>query len=457
MRSGSFRTLTLFLIAILILCGMASVSADSVEDVFDYRITDDGSAVITGYKGSAKELVFPETIEGHTVTALGASFSANTVSVKTISSIAIPAVMTAVEPGALQFAEYLTEMIVADDNPVMSFRDGVLYDREKESIVLYLQSNAASDFEIPEGIREIGDKAFYRSKLVSVRFPGSVERIGSESFNQCIRLSEVSLSEGLKSIDKEAFTNCDRLKRIEIPASVTDIAESVFTDSHLKEILVAPGSEVFSVSDGALINERDGVLIAFPHSSGAETCTIPEGVKRIGSFAFYRSHNLKQVNFPDGLLEIGHGAFVSCNHLTELNLPDSIVRLEEASFGCNSDVEKLHIPAGLTEIVNNFNDMAVSELEIPENVTTIKESFCSLRNLTEAVIPAGVKTIGRGAFAFCRNLAGITIPGSVTEFDCTFIGCAGTLLIRTDPGSCVERYCTGHHMRYEYISEKEGN
>ena len=86
-------------------------------------------------------------------------------------------------------------------------------------------------------------------------------------------------------------------------------------DSHLKEFLVASGSTSFNVSDGALINVREGLLVAYPHSSEAESCTVPEGVKRIGTFAFYRSHNLKQVIFPDGLQEIGRGAFSSCNHL----------------------------------------------------------------------------------------------------------------------------------------------
>jgi hypothetical protein len=112
---------------------------------------------------------------------------------------------------------------------------------------------------------------------------------------------------------------------------------------------------------------------------------------------------------------------------------------------------RLHIPAGVTEIVNNFNDLGIPELQIPETVTTIKGSFCSLRNLTEVVIPGSVNTMSQGSFAFCRNLAAITIPASVTDFSCTLIGCAKSLAVKTEPGSSVEQYCREHQMPYENL------
>lgn len=365
----------------------------------------------------------------------------------------IPDTMTAVEPGALQFAGNLSEFHIAVDHPVLSFENGVLYNKKEQSLVLYLQSNTAERFDIPDGICRIADRAFYRSRLVSIRFPGSVEQIGKESFNQCIFLADCGLNEGLLTIGTEAFSNCDRLRSITIPASVTDIAESAFMDSHLKEFRVASGSTSFNVSDGALINVREGLLVAYPHSSEAESCTVPEGVKRIGTFAFYRSHNLKQVIFPDGLQEIGRGAFSSCNHLKALDLPDSVTKLEKSAFTGNSDVEELRLPAGLTDITENFNDMSVSGLEIPETVTVIKCSFCSLPNLTQVRIPDSVRTLSGNSFASCRKLAVITVPAGVTDFGCMFTGCSEDLMIRVESGSAAEQYCMDHHMNYEYLSE----
>ena len=450
MISGSFRVFIIVLAVMTLLAGAAFAESG---DLFEYTVLDDGNAMITAYKGSGPELVFPETIGGHPVTGLSGLFGTRTASVKNLRKISIPDSMTVIEPGALRFAEYLEEISIPADHPVLAFTDGVLYNTKDRVLLLYLQTNTAEHFDVPDGIREIAEQAFVRAGLVSVSLPGSVERLDRESFYQCTALRDVTLNEGLKTIETEVFTDCDKLREIEIPASVTQIAEASFTDAHMKEIRVAPDNPVFTVSDGALINTRDGVLIAFPHFSEAESCAIPDGVRRIGSLAFYRCHNLKQVTFPDSLQEIGHGAFLMCNHLAEIVLPDGVTGLEELAFGINSDTVRLHIPAGLTEIVNNFDDMSITELTIPESVRVIEKSFTSLPDLTEVVIPDGVTTIGSRSFTFCRNLARVTIPASVTEIRTTFAGCAESLVISVSPGSYAEQYCRENQLNYEYIPE----
>ena len=449
MKSVLFRAL--LLAAVLVLCGTGLAAAGG--DLFEYVILDDETVMITGYRGSATDLVFPETIDGHNVTGVSRSFGYNTPSVKNLRTVTIPDAVTVIEPGAFLFAGYLTEFRIAESHPTMAFSDGVLYNTKKQSIMLYLQGNTAEHFDVPDGIREIEDKAFIRARLVSVTLPAGMERIGCESFDQCSFLTDVSLPEGLKSIGADAFDNCDRLRRIIIPASVTDIEEAAFTDNRLEEIQVAGGNPVFTVSDGALVNVRDGVLVAWPTQSGAESCVVPEGVTRIGRFAFYRSHHLKQVTLPDGLLEIGRGAFVSCDHLTAVDLPDSVTRLESTAFEGNSDVKQLHISAGLKEIKNNFDGIGVSELDIPETVVSIESSFRTLQNLKEVVIPGGVESLIGNSFAFCKNLSRITIPAGVTDIGCTFIGCDKNLVIIVEPGSTAEQYCKDHQLNCQTISE----
>ena len=452
MTSGHCRVWILLLALVLTLAQGFAAFAES-PDCFAYTVLEDGSVRITGYDGAETDPVIPESIDGHPVTGLGKSFSVSTAAARNIRSLTLPDTMTDIEPGALQFAVYLEEIRFTGEHQVFLFQDGVLYNREKQSLLAYLRSNTTDHFAVPDGIREIEDRAFFRNSLLSVSIPGSVERIGRECFDQSVRLTEVLLAEGLKTIGRDAFANCDKIRGIEIPASVTDIEESAFTDNHMSEIRVADGSTVMAVSGGALINIRDGVLLAYPEYSEAETCVIPEGVTRIGRFAFYRSHRLKRVVFPDGLLEIGEKAFFSCNHLTELILPDSVVRLEDSAFGENSDVETLHLPAGLTEIANNFTDMRITELEIPDTVISIGGSFSALPGLKEVVIPGSVGSIGERSFTFCENLAAVTIPAGVTDIRTGFAGCAGTLVIRVEPGSYAEQYCRDYPLDYERIQD----
>ena len=208
--NSAFRVLILFLAALLTAGGAASAEP---EELFDYTVLEDGSACITEYRGSGTELAFPETIDGYNVSCLDGTFGTRTNAIKNIRSITIPNTMTEIRPGALRFAQYLAEIRIADDHPSLYFADGALYSRKDRSLLLYLQTNTAEHFAVPDGIREIADRAFVRAGLVSVSLPGSVERIGVESFYQCSRLGSIALSEGLKAIGTDAFTNCDMLRR----------------------------------------------------------------------------------------------------------------------------------------------------------------------------------------------------------------------------------------------------
>ena len=213
------------------------------------------------------------------------------------------------------------------------------------------------------------------------------------------------------------------------------------------------GEEAVPVKDIRYIESRGHACdIHLPERTLSVRRSIDELAGMLDT-AFYRCHNLKEIIFPDGLLEIGRGAFLSCNHLAAIDLPDSVVLLEDNAFGGNSAASSLHLPAGLTEIKNNFDDLAVSGLEIPETVTVIERSFTSLPNLTEVTVPGSVKVIGSNSFAFCKRLAAVTIPSGTEEIRTSFAGCAKTLVIRVESGSAAEQYCREHQLNYELISE----
>lgn len=67
--------------------------------------------------------------------------------------------------------------------------------------------------------------ANHRMKL-EIKIPNSVTVLGYGSFQGCIQLKNVALSEGLQSIGGNSFHNCQSLECIAIPSSVLDIGES---------------------------------------------------------------------------------------------------------------------------------------------------------------------------------------------------------------------------------------
>lgn len=80
-----------------------------------------------------------------------------------------------------------------------------------ENDVLTGYDGAGSDVIIPDGIKAIGEKAFYHKDIVqSLVIPASVESIGEYAFGSDCRLSYVYFLEGskLKTIDSNAFSEC---------------------------------------------------------------------------------------------------------------------------------------------------------------------------------------------------------------------------------------------------------
>ena len=153
----------------IVLCAPFTVSAAETESEvaggersgdFEYEILYDGTAEITGYTGSAKELEIPGELDGYTVTSIG--------------------------DWAFDFWTSLTSVT------------------------------------IPDSVTSIGDWAFYHCiSLTGITIPDSVTSIGYGAFEDCTSLTSVIIPDSVTSIDNYAFSGCTSLTSIIIPESVT--------------------------------------------------------------------------------------------------------------------------------------------------------------------------------------------------------------------------------------------
>ncbi len=85
----------------------------------------------------------------------------------------------------------------------------------------------------PDGdkVTAIAAKAFYDTKIRSVKIANGVEEIGSEAFSDCQRLETVSLPKTLVKIDFEAFYGCDLITEIKLPDSLEEFGVKEDTGS----------------------------------------------------------------------------------------------------------------------------------------------------------------------------------------------------------------------------------
>lgn len=116
-------------------------------------------------------------------------------------------------------------------------------------------------------------------------------------------------------------------------------------------------------------------------------------VMEIGSNAFYKMsdtearNNISSVIIGSGVTEIANAAFYSCNGIKKVKLPATLVDIGTQAFARCSKT-----------IVN-------------------EDGSKSYEGLTSLDIPEGCKTIGMGAFSYCRALESITFPDSITEIE----------------------------------------
>ncbi|MCM1534066.1 MAG: leucine-rich repeat domain-containing protein, partial [Corallococcus sp.] len=175
---------------------------------------------------------------------------------------------------------------------------------------------------------------------------------------------------------------------------------------------------------------------------------IPDSVTEVGSYAFNYCSSLTSVTIPDRVQSIGGNAFSDCSNLTKVNYTGTIADWCNISFG-DDDANPLSYAHNLY-----INDELVTELNIPDTVTEIKDyAFYCCTSITSAIIPDSIMSIGNDAFYYCSSLTSITIPNSVQSIaEGAFYGC-GSLVSMTVPfvGRSVKTASDVYQYPFGYI------
>ncbi len=388
------------------------------ESDYTYNALDDGTIEITGYSGSAENIVIPAQIDGKSVTRIGNNA---------------------------------------------------------------FEKSSAKEIVIPDSVTEIGSQAFSGcGKLTGVSIPNSVTMIRDRAFFDCNSLASITIPDSVTDIELQAFCNCTSLKSVTIPASVTYIGDEAFgyySDIDGSEIKKVDGFKInyvkntyghyyatkngFSDEDCLLTNELDdGTLEISNYAGNSATYEIPgeidgKKVVRIGDNAFIDCTELTSVTIPDSVTDIRWRAFYNCVSLKSVTIPKSVTYIDNYAFGYYYDSDSFgtkkidgfkinyvkNTHGHMYAIKNGFTDEAcllTNELDdgtleitkyvgnsatcvIPSEIDGKKvtqigyNAFSSRTELTSITIPDGVTIIGNSAFSDCTSLETVTIPNSVTH------------------------------------------
>jgi hypothetical protein len=187
-------------------------------------------------------------------------------------------------------------------------------------------------------ITTIPDNAFYKTlepdciRLTGITIPNGVTSIGEQAFTRCTSLTSITIPNSVTSIWWSAFSGCTGLTSVTIPNRVTSIGIYAFSDCrNLTAITVAAGNSAYTSQDGVLYNKDKTLLHTYPAGKIGVSFAIPNGVTSIGWGAFSGCTGLTSVTISYGVTTIEGGAFTNTN-FTDINIPSSVTSIGSLAF-----------------------------------------------------------------------------------------------------------------------------
>lgn len=335
---------------------------------------------------------------------------------------------------------FACELNVDIENDNYSDVDGILYNENITSLVLYPRDRDDESVEIPNSVTTIESYAFENSIASEIVIPECITELQDNLFSGCQHLQTITIkSESPEdiTISDESFDgfeveNC--ILRVPFVSLADYKNDDRFKD--FKYITALEGSKCL------IYNDKGTTIIGYDEDRCDDEIEIPEGVEIIEDEVFKDNKRLENVYFPDSLKAIGDAAFSGCENLTEIELndgldtigydafkgtglsyiwiPDTVTEIGSSAFTCEMDVDPTNteyctIDGVLynydeTELVIYPCDFDDESFEIPDSVEKICSYAFEDSSLSQIIMPSNLKTIEDYAFKRCSNLEKIDIP-----------------------------------------------
>ena len=190
---------------------------------------------------------------------------------------------------------YVSAYLVDENNGYYSDIDGVLFNKDKSVLIAYPGGIDATEYVVPDGVKEIGDDAFSYSEIYDVTLPEGLEKIGDSAFSGT-NLSDIDLPLSLKEIGSYAFYVDDEINVVILHKNIEKLGNNPFEcktivilnpdcemeyiysyimivgyDGSTAEKLAKENGNLFATLGG--VNGENHKHIYFPKTITAATCT----------------------------------------------------------------------------------------------------------------------------------------------------------------------------------------
>ena len=158
---------------------------------------------------------------------------------------------------------------------------------------------------LPNNLTSLGNDVFEYCNA-EITFPSGLERIPELGMNAT---RKVNIPEGVKIIGEDAFWACSNLKEITLPSTITSIESGAFFNTSIS------GFNYPQNIDSIPINAFCGTKLT--------EFSVPPKVTEINDDAFYNCTDLVKISIPESVKYIGTDVFKNCRNLTIYGYKDT--------------------------------------------------------------------------------------------------------------------------------------
>jgi hypothetical protein len=224
-----------------------------------------------------------------------------------------------------------------------------------------------------------------------------VTAIQDQAFRDCVGITGMTLSEGLKTIGKQAFRNCrhKNFTTLTIPSTVTEIGEEAF---------------------------RYCMSLQTVDASSCQVTALP-------NYVFQQCEALNSIQLPAALQTIGEGTFLGCNALVSITFPTTVTTIAQSAFSMCYNIGTVNVQSTTMPAADELSfENAVyanAKLTVPEGVVIANlpspwNKFGTIQAGSEASsnqCPVPTIAYNKGKLIFASTDAACTIVYDITVDD----------------------------------------
>ena len=449
-----------FVALLFVFSGVAAQAYEVEAGDFRYNVWEEaGTASVITYLGTSADAVIADEVDGYPVVAFYSRIYA--VGMENVSSLTLPkyfrTINHGISMGPLRSCPELAEILVHPENTNFVAEDGILYSKDKTVLWHYPQAHPATEYIMPDSVREVGAPVFANVKhLEHLALGSGYSILGAGEYqtsyvngNKLRKLTLSVNSQGVPSSwlaheeivvptenpyltavdgvvynkEKTIVRRCPQAKTgsVTLPATVTEISDTAFFGCWaLTEIQLPPGLK--KIGRYAFGGPNP------PDACGIVALELPEGLESVGDYAFSRT-NIRSITLPNSLKTIGSSIFNKCEQLESLHIGSGLATGVEkiTSTGGNVIFQGCTALKEITVHKDNPSYVAKDNVLFSRDMKTLLR-YPAGHPAESYTVPAGVEYLLHRAFEGSTNLKDIYFPESCNGHGYyIFEGCAFTV------------------------------